>query len=166
MEAYTYVRGASGIGQGSGPFISMHEAFLGLPKWAGFLPNADRVALDLHPYLCFGGQSAATIDTYANTPCTAWGALMNTSMAAFGLTAAGEWSNAVTDCGQWVNGVNLGTRYEGNYTGSSSPRVGSCTPWTDWQSYSDSTKKAIQVFAEASMDALQVHASIKLGPTG
>jgi hypothetical protein len=156
MEAYTYVRGASGVGQGKGPFISLHEGFLGLPKWAGFLPNGDRLALDLHPYLCFGGQSAATMDTYANTPCTTWGAEMNTSMGAFGLTAAGEFSNAVTDCGLWVNGVGLGTRYEGNYTASPSPKQGSCQTWTDWQAYSATTKGDIKVFAEASMDALQV----------
>jgi glucan 1,3-beta-glucosidase len=156
LEAYTYVRGAGGIGQGNGPIVSIHEGFMGLPKWAGFLPNADRLALDLHPYLCFGGQSAATMDTYANTPCNAWGNLMNTSLAAFGLTGAGEWSNAVTDCGLWVNGVGLGTRYEGNYTASPGGRVGSCLPWTDWENYSPTMKNSIKVFAEASMDALQV----------
>jgi aryl-phospho-beta-D-glucosidase BglC (GH1 family) len=155
MEAYTYVRGASGIGQGNGPFISYHEGFMGLTKWAGFLPNSDRVALDIHPYLCFGTPSAATMDTYANTPCTAWGPLMNTSMGAFGLTAAGEFSNAVTDCGLWVNGVGLGTRYEGNYTGSTT-KMGSCEPWVDWEAYTPAMKSQIKTFAEASMDALGV----------
>jgi len=95
------------------------------------------------------------MDTYATTPCSAWGAEMNTSMGAFGLTAAGEFSNAVTDCGLWVNGVGLGTRYEGNYTAAPSPRMGSCETWTDWQAYSSQTKNQIKVFAEASMDALQ-----------
>jgi aryl-phospho-beta-D-glucosidase BglC (GH1 family) len=155
MQAYSNVREASGVGKGKGPFVSFHEGFLGLPKWADYLPNADRLAVDTHPYLCFGGQSAATMDTYANTPCTTWGAQINTSMSAFGMTTAGEWSNAVTDCGLWVNGVGLGTRYEGNYTGDTSPAVGSCEPWTNWQAYDATTKKNIQIFAEASMDALQ-----------
>lgn len=158
MQAYNYVRAAGGTGQGNGPFISLHEGFLGLPKWANYLPNADRVALDLHPYLCFGTQSAATMDSYANTPCTAWGAEMNTSMEAFGLTAAGEWSNGVTDCGLWLNGVNLGTRFEGNYTPGTWPRIGSCEPWTNWQAWDQTMKGNIQTFAEASMDALQVRA--------
>lgn len=156
MQAYNEVRGVSGIGQGNGPFISFHEGFLGQPNWAGFLPNADRVALDIHPYLCFGTQSAATMDTYANTPCAAWGKSMNASMSAFGMNTAGEWSNAVTDCGLWVNGVNLGARYDGTYTQGTFPKVGSCSTWTNWQAWDQTMKSQIQTFAEASMDALQV----------
>jgi glucan 1,3-beta-glucosidase len=110
--------------------------------------------LDSHPYLCFGGQSNAPMSSYATTPCSTWGAAVNTSMAAFGLTTAGEFSNAVTDCGLWVNGVGLGTRYEGTYPGTST-KIGSCTEWTDWQNYTPDTKQAITAFALASMDALQ-----------
>lgn len=135
--------------------ISLHDGFLGQTKWAGFLPNSDRVSMDIHPYLAFGGQSDATMDTYTNTPCSVWGESMNASMSAFGLNAAGEWSNAVTDCGLWVNGVNLGTRYEGNYT-QPSDRIGSCEPWTNWQSWDATMKGNMQKFAESSMDALQV----------
>jgi glucan 1,3-beta-glucosidase len=79
-------------------------------------------------------------------------------MSAFGLTAAGEFSNAVTDCGWYLNGVELGTRYEGTYVenGSSPPRVGDCNTWNDWTKYSDRTKAGMKQFALASMDALQV----------
>ena len=76
-------------------------------------------------------------------------------MSNFGLTTAGEWSNAVTDCGLYLNGVNLGTRYEGTYPGSTAS-VGSCTPWTDWQNWDSTMKTAINTFALATMDALQV----------
>ena len=58
MQAYNTVRAASGTGEGNGPWIVMHDAFLGLTNWAGFLPNADRMQLDIHQYLCFDGQSA------------------------------------------------------------------------------------------------------------
>lgn len=113
------------------------------------------MTLDSHPYICFGPQSAADMSTYKQTPCETWGGLVNRSMEAFGLTNAGEFSNAVTDCGLFLNGVNLGTRYEGTYPGSSN-RVGNCNTWTDWQNYSPATKNAIKDFALASMDALQV----------
>ena len=76
-------------------------------------------------------------------------------MAAFGLTTAGEFSNAVTDCGLFLNGVGLGTRYEGTYTGAW-PAVGNCSTWTDYQNYDNTTKADILQFALASMDALQV----------
>lgn len=80
---------------------------------------------------------------------------MNTSMDAFGMTAAGEWSNAINDCGLFVNGVNLGTRYEGTYTGSW-PVIGSCDPWLDYENYNQTTKDNMKAFAMSSMDALQV----------
>lgn len=155
MQAYDNVREASGIGEGNGPFISYHDGFLGLPQWAGWLPNADRIALDNHPYICFDGQSSAPMSSYAQTPCTTWGGTMNTSMNAFGFTAAGEFSNAVTDCGLYLNGVGLGTRYEGTYTPGTWPVIGSCTPWTDWQGWNSTMKASIEQFALASMDALQ-----------
>jgi len=154
LQAYEYVRTASGIGEGNGPYVSYHDGFFSLPEWAGFLPNADRIALDEHPYICFGGQSAAPMSSYAQTPCDTWASSFNTSMGAFGLTTAGEFSNAVTDCGLWVNGVGLGTRYEGNYTGGGAA-VGSCTPWNDFQSWNTTMKTDIMNFALASMDALQ-----------
>ncbi|KAF7984996.1 hypothetical protein HWV62_9974 [Athelia sp. TMB] len=155
LEAYTYVRSVSGTGAGNGPFISMHDGFMGEAAWAGFLPGSDRIMLDMHPYLAFDGQSSAAMSTYAKTPCSTWGGAFNVSMAKFGLTHAGEFSNAVTDCGLWVNGVNLGTRYEGNYTPGTWPPVGSCEPWTNWTSWDSTMKSATKTFALASMDALQ-----------
>jgi glucan 1,3-beta-glucosidase len=157
LQAYDVVRKASGTGTGNGPFIGYHDAFFSDSEWSGFMPNADRIALDTHPYICFGGQSDAAISTYAKTPCSQWGSNINNSMSNFGLTIAGEFSNAVTDCGLWLNGVGLGTRYDGTYTGGGDwPSQGSCTPWTDWQNYNSAMKKGLMNFALASMDALQV----------
>ncbi|KIK63584.1 glycoside hydrolase family 5 protein [Collybiopsis luxurians FD-317 M1] len=156
LQAYEIVRKASGIGAGNGPIISFHDAFLSRTEWSGFLPGADRISLDSHPYLCFGTQSSAPMSSYATTPCDAWGAGVNSSMSNFGLTQAGEFSNAVTDCGLWVNGVNQGVRYLGTYVADPSFKsVGSCDIWTDWQAYDQPTKDAIKQFALASMDALQ-----------
>ncbi|KAL6305370.1 glycoside hydrolase superfamily [Sparassis latifolia] len=154
VQAYALVREASGIGAGNGPFISFHEGFFGLEQWVGFLPNSDRTSLDIHPYICFDGQSAANYSQQLTVPCSTWAANQNNSMSAFGLTTAGEFSNAINDCGLWVNGVNLGTRYEGTYTGSW-PVIGSCTPWTDWQNWDEPMKESIKQWALESMDALQ-----------
>ncbi|KAI0082781.1 exo-beta-1,3-glucanase [Panus rudis PR-1116 ss-1] len=155
LEAYNIVRTASGTGEGNGPIISFHEGFAGLDKWAGFFTNSDRTSLDIHPYIAFGGQSADGYDARTNTPCDSWAANQNQSMAAFGLTTAGEFSNAINDCGLYVNGVNLGTRYEGTYTPGSWPRIGDCDKWTDYQNWDNDMKQDIKKFALASMDALQ-----------
>ncbi|EJD05789.1 glycoside hydrolase family 5 protein [Fomitiporia mediterranea MF3/22] len=154
LQSYDIVRKAGGTGTGNGPMISYHDGFLGTTNWAGFLPGADRIALDLHPYLAFGGQSADPVSSFVQTPCKAWGPNFNTSMSEFGLTAAGEYSNAITDCGLFVNGVNLGTRYEGTYPGSSTA-VGSCDQVINWQSWSADLKEQYKEYAMASMDALQ-----------
>ena len=79
------------------------------------------------------------------------------SRSDFGVTIAGEFSNAVNDCGLYVNGVGLGTRYEGTYPGYTDV-IGSCSGdgWLAWQSWNSSTKQDYMNFALSSMDALQV----------
>ncbi|KAF8171020.1 glycoside hydrolase superfamily [Mycena galopus ATCC 62051] len=155
LQAYNNVRLASGIGAGKGPYVSFHDGFFGAANWAGFLPNADRASLDEHPYLCFQGQSADPITARTSQPCSSWGALFNATMSDFGFIVAGEWSNAVTDCGLYVNGVGQGTRYEGTFPGYSSA-LGNCTTdWLDWQNWDSTTKQAYMKFAQSSMDALQ-----------
>jgi glucan 1,3-beta-glucosidase len=156
LDAYDIIRNAGGTGEGNGPYVSIHDAFYPRDQWVGVMPNADRLALDSHPYLCFNGQSSASMSTYAKTPCTSWGGLVNTSMSTFGFTIAGEFSNAVTDCGLFLNGVGLGSRYEGTYTAGVWPPIGNCSTWTDYENYDDATKADILQFALASMDALQV----------
>jgi len=75
-------------------------------------------------------------------------------MGGFGLTTSGEFSNAINDCGLYLNGVNLGTRFEGTYPGYPNV-VGDCTPWIDWANWDPTLKAGIKQFALASMDALQ-----------
>ncbi|KAL0575635.1 hypothetical protein V5O48_006339 [Marasmius crinis-equi] len=152
-QAYKIIREASGDGQG--PWISFHDAMLSKAEWAGFLPNGFRRSIDSHPYTAFSDQqSDASWSANMGTPCN-WGKEFNESMAAFGLSSAGEWSNAVNDCGLWLNGIPEGTRYDGTYTPSKTTAVGSCDKWTDWEKYSDATKDEIMKFAMASMDGLQ-----------
>ena len=136
----------------------MHDAFLGLTNWAGFLPNADRLQLDIHQYICFGGQSADnyTVRVSSGQACSTWAKGQNDSMTAFGMTHVGEFSLAINDCGQWVNGVNLGARYDGSFTASHFDKTGDCAPYLNYPAYDDAWKAAMQQFALQSMSALQV----------
>jgi hypothetical protein len=170
MEAIQIIRTVTGTGEGNGPMINIHDGFLNTTAWVGFFPNADRVALDYHPYVCFSTQlpvNLENIDTFETLPCTTWGAQINDSMVGFGMTTAGEFSNALTDCGLWINGVNEGSRYEGTYdTGTVTYNpVGDCGPWDDFSDYSQSTKNALMKFTLSSMDALQVSPYIVLSTT-
>lgn len=82
------MREITGVGEGNGPFISIHDGFRGLEYWAGFMTGSDRVALDMHPYFAFnGGPSTAPIDTgtgsdaggtWPGAACNSWASSMNT----------------------------------------------------------------------------------------
>lgn len=56
--------------------------------------------------------------------------------------------------GQWVTGVDLGTRWEGTFTGQNTV-YGSCDTYNDWRGWDDARKEGFKNFALASMDALQ-----------
>ncbi|KAG8976102.1 hypothetical protein FRB90_009326, partial [Tulasnella sp. 427] len=84
-------------GQGKGPFISIHESFRGLAAWKDLLPGHDRIALDVHPDLIFVNVDRTPLASQINKPI------------------AGEFSLAVNDCGQWINGIGAGTRWEGTF---------------------------------------------------
>ncbi|OSD08667.1 glycoside hydrolase family 5 protein [Trametes coccinea BRFM310] len=157
LQAYNIVRNASGTGEGHGPWVVFHDAFFGLKQWAGFLPNADRTQLDIHQYVCFGAQSADDYGTRVQSgqPCSTWGAGQNDSMTAYGMTHVGEWSLAINDCGQWVNGVNLGARFDGTFTTSHFDKTGDCSTYTDYTQWDAQWKADMKQFALQSMSALQ-----------
>jgi glucan 1,3-beta-glucosidase len=46
LEAHNIIRNITGVGEGKGPLISIHDGFIGLSEWAGFLEGADRLGLD------------------------------------------------------------------------------------------------------------------------
>ena len=155
QQGYREIREVTGIGEGHGPVLSIHDAFAGITNWFDFLPGADRLALDQHPYLVFGTQQTGSIPSIAKMPCQYWAGTVNDTARQFGLAVAGEWSAAINDCGLWVNNVGSGSRYDGSYTGYTGPTGGSCDQWNDWQSWDAETKADLTQFVQASMDALQ-----------
>lgn len=50
-EVHNMVREITGFGEGNGPFLSFHDGFIGIGQWYDFLPGADRLAVDQHPYM-------------------------------------------------------------------------------------------------------------------
>ncbi len=74
-------------------------------------------------------------------------------MSTYGITAAGEWSNAINDCGLYVTGVTSGTLYEGTKD-PTQPRLGSCSKWIDYSTWDESIKAGLRDFSASSMDAL------------
>ncbi|TBU22967.1 glycoside hydrolase [Dichomitus squalens] len=155
-EAYKMVRNITGVGEGKGPVIAFHDGFSGFQQWAGFLEGADRIAIDDHPYFAFGGRPNrelvnVTADggdgtlmggSWPKDAC-GWADSIASSRTAFGISFAGEFSNAINDCGLWVIGVDVPATYGAG-----------CDYWSDASRWSDETKQGLMNFAMASMDAL------------
>ncbi|KAF8554819.1 glycoside hydrolase family 5 protein [Imleria badia] len=154
LAVYDMIREITGIGEGHGPYIVIHDGFLGVASWAGFLQGSDRIILDTHPYFAFDGTSStAPIATgtglqaggiWPQTACNSWADSMNTSQTAFGITVAGEFSNGINQCGLFLTGTT-GTE-------SSGP---SCSLFLDSSQWNQTMKDGLMEFTLASMDALQ-----------
>ena len=69
-------------------------------------------------------------------------------------TVVGEWSSALTDCAQWLNGRGVGARWEGQWGDASGQHVfGSCNGYTGnystfSQNYKDQMRKYFEVQTE------------------
>jgi hypothetical protein len=86
------IRAITGLGAGSGPFISIHDGFQSVSSWAGFLPGSDRIIMDTHPYFAFSGNPQnAPIATsedpsdaggqWPRLACTSWASSLNNRCA-------------------------------------------------------------------------------------
>ncbi|KAI0922151.1 hypothetical protein AcW2_006923 [Taiwanofungus camphoratus] len=140
LKSYEMIRNISGTGNGA--YMVIHDGFQSLGSWADFLPGSDRIVLDTHPYVAFGGGLNQPLNTWPLAACQ--GFQTNQSNIQFGLTITGEFSSAINDCGLWVKGVNV------------NPSYSNCTPWNDWETWTDEMKGGIKNFTMASMDAMHV----------
>uniref|UniRef100_V5EQ05 glucan 1,3-beta-glucosidase n=2 Tax=Kalmanozyma brasiliensis (strain GHG001) TaxID=1365824 RepID=V5EQ05_KALBG len=157
-QLYSTLRAITGTGAGNGPYITIHDGFLPLNSWQGFLSGGDRIAWDTHPYLCFGPQNTDPWDVQILKPCQQFRPLLDNARANMGVAMGGEISLAINDCGLFLNGVRDGTRYDGTYSGPAAgnyPRMGSCQQFNDYENYSDEMKLGLRRFALTSMDSLR-----------
>ncbi|KAF8881403.1 glycoside hydrolase superfamily [Gymnopilus junonius] len=151
LQAHTMIRNITGLGEGHGPYIVIHDAF-NLGGWSTFLRGSDRVILDTHPYFSFSTISTAPIAVegaggiqggeWPTDVCTGWGPGLNNSRSTFGVTIAGEFAGTPNNCGLFLLGVN---------TPSTDPQ---CPEYDAWETYNSTMKQGIQEFIMSSMDAL------------
>lgn len=155
LEAYQIMRNITGYGADKGPFMIIHDGFIGLDTWNGFLTGADRLGLESHYYFAFSPDNFGTsLRQMVTRPCQWWAGSFNTSTRDFGLTIGGEWSLAINDCGLWLNSVTEGAYFDGTHSGSSQ-YYGSCGQYTDVSQFSDDFKQQLQDFTLANMDTFQ-----------
>ncbi|KAI0133661.1 glycoside hydrolase family 5 protein [Xylariales sp. AK1849] len=144
------------------------DGFMGLQNWQGKLTGLDGLVLDVHQYVIFNNdQIIYTHQEKVKYACDGWTQQTELSLdtsTGFGPTMFAEWSQADTDCSQYVTNVNWGNRWEGTYnsgnasTDALTPKCPAqdstcdCTSANaDVSTYSDDYKSFLKMFAEAQM---------------
>ncbi|KAH7376954.1 glycoside hydrolase superfamily [Plectosphaerella cucumerina] len=140
------------------------EGMQGLSHWEGKYPEykADGLVVDVHQYTIFDPYllSLKPADRI-EFGCKNLAEQSSRSMANFGPTMVGEWSQAHNDCTEHLNGVNNGARWLGTFPGVPEPSCPSqndqcsCEYSNDESQYSDSYKLFIKTWAIAQMDAFE-----------
>ncbi|KAI9765412.1 MAG: hypothetical protein M1840_007370 [Geoglossum simile] len=153
-------------------YVVFGDGFLGLPNWQGKLQGLDGLVLDVHEYVIFNvDQIAFTHQNKIQYACSGWGVAMVQSLnvaTGFGPTLCGEWSQADTDCTQYLNNVGVGARWDGTLT-TADPGNQVLTPTcpkgsgtcnckdanADPSKYSTEYKQWLRMFAEAQMTSFE-----------
>jgi glucan 1,3-beta-glucosidase len=132
--------------------ITFHDAFQGCGSWNSWGSGMWNLMLDTHHYEIFD-QVAVSMSPadHVGSACGFGGQMRGSNKWAI----AGEWTGAMTDCAQWLNGYGKGARYDGTFSGSSS--VGSCHGLSTGSVSQLSTQQQEEMtrFVEAQMDAFE-----------
>lgn len=170
------------ITQNGGPYLTYHDGFIGLDSWNGFFDTQhvfkrmflgkticifttakqlNDLYIETHMYMIFDDHLVSmSHDQQAKFPCGAWRTTLRNSMRSAAPTMVGEFSMATNDCGKYLNGVGLGTRYEGTLqegTAVQQPVCSncSCAHTEDWKNWDDEYKGFLNSFIEHQMDAFE-----------
>lgn len=165
-KAISLVRG-NGIKQQ----IVFGDGFLPLTAWNSTFKDVDpKLMLDTHQYQIFNtDQLRLKHADKINLACSGWTGIMkasNNPTTGWGPTINGEWSQADTDCTQYLNNVGAGSRWAGTLnTGDARTSVTTQTCYSppcscaqanaDPSQYSAPYKKFLKMYAEAQMHSFE-----------
>ncbi|KAF2681065.1 glycoside hydrolase family 5 protein [Lentithecium fluviatile CBS 122367] len=138
----------------SDTLVVLHDGFQAATAWNGFLVpsdnNAQNVALDHHEYQVFdNGLIAMQPWQHIQQVCNAASVYSAGDKWAF----VGEWTGAMTDCAKYLNGRDVGARYDGTYQNSAF--VGQCGWQNDVGQWSQGYKDATRQYIETQMSVFE-----------
>ncbi|KAJ7511076.1 hypothetical protein B0H11DRAFT_2386613 [Mycena galericulata] len=130
LEAHDMIRSITGYGAGHGPFISIHDGFMGVATWAGFLPGSDGIVLDTQPSFAFDQQPNDAPIATSTDPAS----------------AGGTWPTQACNAARAIDGrTAFGVTTYG----------GDCSLWLDSSTWNATVNAGLMQYALASMDAMQ-----------
>jgi glucan 1,3-beta-glucosidase len=158
-------------GNGIKQYITFGDGFLTLSQWDDMFKGGDpKLIMDTHQYQVFNADQLGTShQDRIQLVCTGWTALMTSTLnptTGWGPIMNGEWSQADTDCTEYLNNVGVGSRWAGTLnTGDSqtsiltqscpSPPCSCSQANADPSTYSTTYKQFLQMYAEAQMYAFE-----------
>lgn len=148
------------------------DGFMGLENWQGLLTGYPDLILDVHQYVIFNNDLIKyTHQKKVQYACDGWTQQAQESSntaTGYGPTMFAEWSQADTDCTQYLTNVGWGNRWTGTYNPgqSATPALTPMCPAEDSScscdganaspgDYSDAYKKFLLMFAEAQMTSFE-----------
>lgn len=140
------------------------EGMQGLAYWSGKYPEykKNNLVVDVHQYTIFDPNLLRLKPTERiEFGCKNFMNQNVESMANYGPTMVGEWSQAHNDCTEHLNGLGNGARWTANFPGITTPACPtqndqcSCEVSNDESQYTDSYKLFIKTWAIAQMDAYE-----------
>lgn len=154
-SAYSSVRYAQGKKNPTSQAVMVHDGFQSLSRWNNELqpPTYQNVVLDTHIYSIFTPTQAGwTHQERLNFYCSYRSQLSDVQSHLW--TVVGEWSNANTDCARWLNGRGRGSRYAGEYDGST--LSGDCSTRTgNGANFSTAFKKQLKEIFDTQRDVYE-----------
>ncbi|KAI1124545.1 glycoside hydrolase family 5 protein [Nemania abortiva] len=167
-QAFKIIR-ANGL---TWPNVVFGDGFMGLANWQGLLTGYPTLILDVHQYVIFNNDLIKfTHQEKVQYACTDWTEQAEQSSdtsTGYGPTMFAEWSQADTDCTEYLTNVGWGNRWTGTYDSgnSSTQALTPMCPTLDStcscdganaaaSGYSDTYKQFLLMFAEAQMTSFE-----------
>ncbi|KAJ7637744.1 glycoside hydrolase family 5 protein [Mycena polygramma] len=145
-DGYSAVRSATGTSNQ----VMIGDGFMGVDSWTDFMtaPSSQGVMMDYHEYQIFSvDELSRSFDDHISFACSSMTDLTNFAKSNI-WTVVGEWSTAVTDCTQWLNGRGVGARWDGTWYTPNTP-LGSCAGWTgSYSNFSSDYKTFLRKYWE------------------
>ncbi|KAI9594786.1 glycoside hydrolase superfamily [Syncephalis fuscata] len=145
-----------------GRTVAIHDAFLPLNQWEDFVKpyNNTDVILDTHVYHVFVDDIIKkSEDEHLEHSCNIKRDIERSQTIVDTIT--GEWSLAVTDCAQWLNGFNIGSRWDGTIPSRNGVPVhpgNTCVYDHDIRYFTPQYRQWLKRFTEVQMDTFEAGA--------
>ncbi|AMD22423.1 HGR084Wp [Eremothecium sinecaudum] len=137
--------------------LVLHDAFQPLGYWDEYRNDTKLpILIDHHHYEVFNYHQNANDQFSRLSDILEYGDDLAKEQASHP-SIVGEWSGAITDCATWLNGIGIGSRYDGTYydklnrSSSENGALGTCQSYKSISEWDSEYKTRVRQFIEAQL---------------